>query len=481
MIIVKRINNFSTGCFARCYKEKNVAFYNNDNRDAEAVLHPYTHLLQHSQSVPLEINRAKGIYVYDKFGKPYIEGVSSLWCTSLGYGNEEIIEVATQAMRDLSFTHIFGGKTHENVILLAEKIKELVPFDASKVFFASSGSEANDTQIKLLWYYNNAIGRTQKKKIISRYRGYHGVTLASASLTGLPTLHQDFDLPIQQIYHTDCPHYYTEAQEGEDETAFSQRMAESLEKLIIEQDPDTIAGFIAEPIMGAGGVIMPPKGYFQAITAILRKYDITFIDDEVICGFGRLGTWFGSQYYDYTPDTMSLAKAMTSAYLPLSAVTISEPFYKAFLDQSKKIGTFGHGTTYSGHPVCAATALKVIEIYQRDNVVEKVAQKSHHFYNRIRRLHDHPFVGDARATGLLGAIELVRDKKMRQKFEPQHKIAIQLVHFAEKRGLIVRAVYGDVIGFCPPLIINETEIDEMFDIMEKALDDLNVYVKQEIL
>lgn len=439
-------------------------------RDVETLVHPYTNLDAHRTEGPLILETGSGIYVQDSNGKRYIEGMAGLWCTSLGYGNEELIETAREQLSRLSFTHIFGGKSHDPAIALAEKLKEISPAPASKVFFTSSGSEANDTQIKLAWYYNNARGLTKKKKIISRQRGYHGVTIASASLTGLPANHADFDLPIEGIVHTACPHYYREAQDGESETEFSTRMAEELDDLIQREDPDTVAAFIAEPVMGAGGVIVPPEGYFEKIQAVLDKYDILFIADEVICGFARTGNMFGSQTFGLKPDTITVAKAITSAYAPLGAVTVSEDVFQGMIDESSKIGTFGHGYTYSGHPLSTAIGLKTLEIYERDNILAHVRSVTPVFEQRLNALADHPLVGNVRSVGLLGGVELVADKKTKQPFEPKAGVSAHASKMCQEEGLITRNVFGDALALCPPLIITEGEIHEMFDAMERGLN-----------
>src|SRR5215217_2452093 len=335
-------------------------------RDVETLIHPYTQLASFRETGPLVLERGEGVWVYDGDGKPYIEGMAGLWCTALGYSNAELVEAAREQMARLPFTHLFSGRSHDPAIELAERLKEIAPMPVSKIFFCSSGSEANDSQVKLVWYMNNALGRPQKKKIIARLRGYHGVTIASASLTGLPANHADFDLPIANILHTSCPHHYRFGLEGESEEDFATRMAQELEDQILREGPDTVAAFVAEPVMGAGGAILPPATYFEKIQAVLDRYDVLFIADEVITGFGRLGTPFGSQRLKITPDTLSFAKALTSAYMPLGGVMIPEEMYQAMLDESRKLGTFGHGFTYSGHPVAAAVALKTLEIYRRD-------------------------------------------------------------------------------------------------------------------
>jgi len=447
-------------------------------RDIETVIHPYTNLARHREVGPLILNEGRGIYLYDDQGKRYIEGLAGLWCTALGYCNEEIVEAAAQAMRKVSFTHAFGGKSHDGVIELSEKLKEISPVAASKVLFGTSGSEANDMQIKLSWYYNNARGKPQKKKIISRIRAYHGVTIASASLTGLPWVHNDFDLPIARVLHTSCPHHYRYGQDGESEEAFGARMAQDLEDLIVREDPDTIAAFIAEPVMGAGGVLMPPKGYFEKVNAILAKYDIRFIADEVICGFGRTGNWFGTTTMAMKPQSISMAKAITSAYFPLSALTIEEDLYQAMLDESRKLGTFGHGYTYTAHPVGCAVALKTIEIYQRDKVIEHARKVSNVFQSRLKKLADHPLVGEARGVGLIGAIELVADKATKRAFDAKRQIGATAIGVMQEHGVILRNIQ-DAIAFCPPLIITTDEIHDMFDRVEKGLDQLEAQVRKD--
>lgn len=447
-------------------------------RDIETLIHPYTNLAAFRETGPLILETAKGINVYDPSGRPYIDGMAGLWCTALGYGNEELIEAATEQMRKLSYAHIFGGKSHDPAIALAEKLKEISPSPASKVLFANSGSEANDTQIKLAWYYNNARGKTAKKTILSRKRAYHGVTLAAASLTGLPNNHLDFDLPFSFVRHLTCPLYYRDALPGETEDDFGTRLAAELEDTILREGPDTIAAFIAEPVMGAGGVIVPPEGYLAKMQAVLRKYDILFIADEVICGFGRTGNMFGSQTYGIQPDSISIAKALTSAYAPLSAVTVSEDVYQAMLDESRKIGTFGHGYTYSGHPVSAAVGLKAIEIYERDNIVGHVRRVAPVFAKHFAALADHPLVGNARCVGLIGAVEVVADKATKRAFLPAQAVGAAVARFAEAEGLICRAM-GDAVALCPPLIITADEVDDVFGKLTRALDKAESWVAKE--
>ena len=344
-------------------------------RDIETLIHPYTNLDQFRATGPLVIERAQGVYVYDTDGKAYLEGMSGLWCTALGYGNEELVEAAAAQMRKLSFAHLFSAKSHDPAIELAERLKEIAPVPISKVFFCNSGSEANDTQIKLVWYMNNALGRPRKKKIISRIKAYHGITIASASLTGLPNNQIDFDVPIANIRHAACPHHYRFAHEGETEEQFSARLAAELEAMIITEDPDTVAAFIAEPVMGAGGVIVPPAGYFAAIAPVCAKYDLYLICDEVITGFGRLGRMFGCGVVGFEPHAISVAKALSSAYVPIAAVLLPEVMYQAMLKRvarSARSGTASPTRAIRSRPRWRSRRWRST---RGDRIVEQVAAK----------------------------------------------------------------------------------------------------------
>ena len=450
-------------------------------RDVETLVHPYTNLATFRDSGPLVIERARGVYVYDTEGKDYIEGMAGLWCTALGYGNEELVEAATAQMRKLSFAHLFTGRSHDPAIELAEKLKEIAPVPVSKVFFCGSGSEANDTQVKLVWYMNNSLGRPKKKKIVSRQRAYHGVTVAAASLTGLPSNHADFDLPIAGVVHTECPHYYRNGAEGESEDEFATRLATQLEELILHEDPETVAAFIAEPVMGAGGVVVPPATYFPKIMKVCEKYDLLMIADEVITGFGRLGRMFGSEVVGYRPHTISIAKALSSAYLPIAGVMVPPQMYDVLVAESQKIGVFGHGFTYSGHPVAAAVALKTLDIFARDRIVDKAVALMPQFRSGLNRLGEHPLVGEARGLGLMGGIELVADKRTKRAFDPKVGVAMHCVAAAQAEGLIVRALAGDTVSLCPPLIISAQELDLLFGRLSRALDRTLEWARNEKL
>ena len=450
-------------------------------RDVETLIHPYTDLDAFRAKGPFVLERGEGIHVFDGEGRRYIEGLAGLWCCSLGYGDEELADAARDQLARLSYAHLFGGKSHETAIELAERLKAIAPHAASKILFCCSGSEANDQQVKLLWYYNNALGRPAKKKIISRQRGYHGVTVAAAGLTGLPILHKEFDLPLPGILHVSCPDPYRNRLPDESEEEFATRLADELEAVIVAEDPDTVAGFIAEPVMAAGGVIVPPETYFDKICAVLRKYDVRLIADEVVCGFGRLGQWFGCQALGMTPDSVSMAKGLSSAYLPIGAVSIDDDLYAAMLEQSRRLGAFGHGYTYTAHPAAAAVACKVLDIYQRRDILGHVRAVAPVFERELKALAEHPLVGDARCKGLIGALELVADKPTKRSFAPGHQVAARAMAAAQERGLIVRALPrpGDTLGFCPPLIITAEQVAEMFALMRQALDDTEAWVNRE--
>ena len=440
-------------------------------RDLAYLAHPYTNLKMHQEAGPLVITRGEGVYVYDENGKEYIEGLAGLWCTALGFSEPRLAEAGRRAMSELPFYHSFGGKAPAPTIELAERLIGLAPAPMSKVLFANSGSESNDTAVKLIWYYNNALGRPEKKKIISRQRAYHGVTVATASLTGLPANHRDFDLPIPRILHAECPHHWRFAADGESEEAFATRLADSLEAFILREGPETIAAMFAEPVMGAGGVIVPPATYFAKIQPILRRHDILLIADEVICGFGRTGEVWGSQTYGIRPDMITCAKALSSGYIPISALMVSEAIWRAMLAESEKIGVFAHGFTYSGHPVAAVVALEALSIYEERNIFGHVRRVAPLLQAGLRRLQDHPLVGEARGVGLVGALELVEDKDSKAPYAAARGVGAYVSKRCEAHGLIVRVIGGDIIALSPPLIIDAVEIEEMLARLERALDD----------
>lgn len=439
-------------------------------RDIAYHLHPYTNAAKHEETGPLILTKGQGIYVFDEDGNRYIEGLAGLFCAALGFSEPRLVKAATRQLEELPFYHSFGHKSTMPGINLAERLIALAPVPMSKVFFANSGSEANDTAIKLVWYYNNALGRPEKKKIISRHRAYHGVTIATASLTGLANNHHDFDLPIERILHTDCPHLYRYGLPGESEEEFATRLADNLEQLILKEGPETVAAFFAEPVMVSGGVIIPPKTYFEKIQSVLRKYDVLLIADEVICGFGRTGNMFGSETYDIEPDMISVAKQLSAAYLPISALMINQKLYEAVVSESTKIGTFGHGFTYSGHPVAAAVALEVLDIYEERDIVGHVRNLAPYFQEQLLAFSDHPLVGEARGVGLVGAVELNRNKATKSPFDPGDGVATYAAQRAQANGVITRGL-GDTVNFCPPLIIEKDQVDALMAGMRLALDE----------
>ena len=449
-------------------------------RDIANVLHPYTDLKTHQEVGPVVISRGKGVRVWDDTGKEYIESVAGLWCASLGFDNERLVQAAVTQMRKLPFYHAFTAKSHEPAIDLAEMLIERAPLPMSKVFFANSGSEANDSAIKMICYMNNALGRPKKKKIIGRIKGYHGITIAAASLTGLPANHRSFDVPLPGFVHTMTPHFYHAGLPGESEDDFATRCADELEKLILAEGPDTVAAMWAEPIMGAGGVIVPPKGYFPKIQAVLRKYDVLLVVDEVICGFWRTGNYWGSQTLDIQPDILTCAKALSASYMPISAVLVNDRVFQALAKESNEIGTFGHGFTYSGHPVPAAVAIETLKIYDETDMGGHVGSVGPHLQGELRRLFaDHPLVGEVRGTGLIAAMELVADKATRTNFDPKAKVGPRLTKILEENGVIGRASVNDTLCFSPPLIISREEIDELLVRVGKSLDELTVQLRRE--
>jgi 4-aminobutyrate---pyruvate transaminase len=440
-------------------------------RDRESLVHPFTNLAEHALAGPLVIDRGEGVYVLDAEGHRYLEGMAGLWCASLGFSEHRLVRAAEAQLSRLPSYHLFGGKSYAAAIELAERLLALAPVPMSKVLLVNSGSEANDTALKLVRYYHHARGAPNKTKIISRVRAYHGVTLACASLTGLPNAHRDFGLPLEGVLHAECPHYYRFAEPGETEAGFASRLVDGLERLILREGPGTVGAFIAEPVMGAGGVILPPAGYFEQLQAVLKKYDILLIVDEVITGFGRTGQMFGCQTYGLRPDLITAAKALSAGYQPIGAVLLGEPMHQVLLAQSRRIGTFGHGFTTGGHPVAAAVALRTLQIYEEDDILGQVRACIPQFARRIRELAGHPLVGDARSIGLVGAIELMADGPRRIPFAPELKVGARVAQRALEQGLILRPLV-DTISFCPPLIIRPAEVDFLFDVVGRALDQV---------
>ena len=444
-----------------------------------SIVYPTTNLKHVEQ---LNIVRGDGVYVYDNSGKEYLEGLAGLWCASLGYGNAELIEAITDQLKTLSYSHMFGGRTHNVVIQLAEQLSDMLPVKNSKIFFANSGSEANDSHIKMLRYYFNVTGEPQKKKIIALERSYHGVTVASAALTGLPANHTHFDLPVDAlgVIRAESPHYYRGRKDNETEREFCERIIGNLEDLILRENPETIAAFVAEPIGGASGVVVAPENYFPEVENLLTKYDIMLWSDEVICGFGRTGSPFGCQTMGFNPQLVSLAKQLSSAYLPISASVIPEYMHEAMIEPSSKVGVFGHGYTYTGHPAACAAALKTLEIYKRDNLFEHAAEMGEYLQTRLKEFDSHPLVGEVRGRGLLAAVELVANKDSGEAFDDT-SVGAYAKQACQDNGLLIRAVGGNSIAFCPPLIITTDQIDEMVDKFSLAIQTTLQYANKESL
>jgi 4-aminobutyrate--pyruvate transaminase len=441
-------------------------------RDIASYIHPQTNPRAHLEAGPTIIAKGEGIWIEDNDGKRTLDAAAGLWCASLGFAaNERIARVAYEQMRRLGYYQTYRSASNDPTIDLAEKLLQLAPVPMSKVLLQCSGSEANDTAIKLVWYYHHAIGKPDKKKIIGRMAGYHGNTVASASLSGKPDMHADFGIPLPMMRHTEFPHWYRNRLDGESEEAFATRMAEALEKLIVDEGPETVGAFFAEPVMGAGGAIVPPRTYFQKIQAVLRKYDVLFVADEVICGFGRTGNWWGSQTYGLKPDMLSCAKALSAAFQPISALLINDRIFQAVLAEGDKQGSFAHGYTYSGHPVATAVAREALKIYEETDIVGHVRTVGPRLVAGLRRLaDDHPIVGHADGVGLIAGLEMVADKAARRPFPAEVRIGAIADRMARKHGLIVRVI-GNRLAFSPPLIITPAEIDELLARLARALDD----------
>lgn len=442
------------------------------------MLAPFTAGWQTTEANPLVIEKSEGSYVYDVNGKKYLDALAGLWCTALGGSEPRLVNAAVKQLNTLPFYHSFWNRTTKPSLKLAKELTDMfTASEMARVFFSNSGSEANDSQVKLVWYYNNALGRPNKKKFIARQKSYHGSTLIAASLSGLPALHQKFDLPAPFVLHTDCPHYWRYHLPGETEKEFSTRLATNLENLILKEGPETIAAFIAEPVIGAGGVITPPATYFEKVQAVVKKYDILFIADEVICGFGRLGTMFGCDKYGIKPDLVSVAKALSSAYMPIGAVLVSPEIYDVIHSQSNKLGSFSHGFTYSGHPVSCAVALETLRIYKERNILEQINKIAPKFQQGIKAYSDSPIIGEIRGTGLILGTEFTDNKSPDSPFPSEWGIGAYFGAMCEKHGMLVR-VAGDNTMMSPPFVMTPEEVDELIEKYGKALKDTEEKVLQ---
>ena len=442
--------------------------------DKQYVLHPTTALAAHLDKGPTIAQSAVNCSVKDTDGEERLDAVGGLWCVNAGYGRKELADAMADQAKELGYFHSFSSMSNSPMIRLSERLVNLVGSKMSKVFYGTSGSDCNDSLIKIVWNYNYLRGKPQKQKVISRDYAYHGVSIATASLTGIGAFHRGFGLPLPFVVHTSCPHYYRYGEEGESEEAFCDRMIRDLEELIERESADSIGAMIAEPIMGAGGVIVPPKGYFEKVQKVLQENDILLIADEVICGFGRLGTWFGHHYFGFEPDMIASAKGITSGYFPMSAAFISEDIWQTLLSGSEELGIFAHGYTYSGHPVGAATALANLDILERESLVENAAKVGAYMHQGLQeRILTHPHVGEIRGHGLIAAVQLVESKEPKKFYEAADKPAAPVAAAAMNHGLIIRPLpTGDSLAISPPLVITEKEVDFLLDSLLKALDDV---------
>ena len=442
-------------------------------RDAAAAFHGYTNLAAHEKQGAHVMVSGQGIRLTDEDGRSYIDGLASLWCSGLGFSEERLVEAAVRQMRALPFSSAFAGRSHAPLIELSEALSAIAPAPAHRPFFVNSGSEAMETAIQIVWYYNNALGRPQKKKLVGRARGYHGVTTGAGSLTALGYKQDGFDLPVSDRFlRLTCPSFYRDGKPGETEAEFTARLVQEFEDLIQREGPETIAALVGEPLMAAGGVVVPPAGYWPAMQAVCRKYDILVVADEVVNGFCRTGNWWGSQSFGLEPDIATCAKQLSAAFLPIGATMVSEAIFDVVAKRSGEMGTFGIGMTYGGHPVCAAVAVETLKIYHERDILGHVRAMAPQFQSRLKALADHPLVGETRGIGLIGGVEIVADKTTHASFPLAAKAALKVYEAAAKRGVLLRPLPSDSIGICPPMIVTPAEIDEIFDALKGALDDV---------
>lgn len=446
--------------------------------DRASMLHPVSSVADVLANGPTIYDHADGATVTDTSGHSLIDMGAGLWCVNVGYGRPELVEAARDSMAKLSYQHFFGGASAEPTIRLADRLLTLFREQSgaphmARVFFGNSGSDANDTAFKMVRYYHNLIGKPEKKKIISRMGGYHGVTVASGSLTGIPGYHKCFDLPIEGVLHTSCPSYPSFGLPGESEAQFLDRMIADLEQLIATEGPETIGAFIAEPVMGTGGVVIPPEGYYQRVQEVLDRHDILLVLDEVITGFGRLGHWFGTGALDLRPDIVSLAKGLTSAYFPMSATVISDRIWEALKEASLREGTFMHGFTYSGHPVGSAVAMANLDVMERENLISQAGLNGTYLLDGLRtRLSENPYIGDIRGLGLMAGVEFVADRSNGRAFPADTAPHRLVAKHATEQGVLTRALpFLAVNSFSPPLSISRDQIDIALDRYAAAVEE----------
>jgi len=444
--------------------------------DRDSFLHPSTHLAQHARGdTPSRIIKsAEGSFITDRDGNRFLDAFAGLYCVNIGYGRQEVAEAIAQQARELAYYHAYVGHGTEASVTLAQMVMDRAPDHMSRVYFGLGGSDANETNIKLVWYYNNILGRPGKKKIISRWRGYHGSGLMSGSLTGLTLFHNKFDLPLDTVRHTTSPYYYRREDASQSEAEFTAQCAADLEALIEAEGADTIAAFIAEPLLGTGGIVPPPAGYWQAIEPILRRHDILLIADEVVTGFGRLGSMFGSPFYGIEPDIMTIAKGLTSAYAPLSGSIVSEGVWKVLEKGTDENGPLGHGWTYSAHPIGAAAGVANLKLLDSLGLVANAGEVGPYLTRTLgEALGEHAHVGEVRGAGMLSAVELVKNRDTREAFDPGDKVVPRVVEAMSRRGVIARAMpQGDIIGYAPPLSLSREEADTVVTVTADAIAEV---------
>ncbi|HEU0222711.1 MAG TPA: aminotransferase [Paracoccaceae bacterium] len=434
------------------------------------VLFGFTDLPSLHARGPVVVTHGTGIFVHDVHGRSYLDANSGLWNMVAGFDHKGLAKAAQAQFDRFPGYHAFFGRLSDQTVALSEKLIEISPFNGGKVFFTNSGSEANDTMVKMLWFIHTVMDQPEKRKIITRVNGYHGVTVATASMTGKP-YNKWFGLPLPGFLHAECPHYYRYAEPGESEAAYVARLAASLEALIEREGAETIAGFFAEPVMGAGGVIVPPEGYFQAIQPVLQRHGIPLIADEVICGFGRTGNVWGCETYRFVPDAIIASKAITAGYFPLGAVILNGPLAEALMEAAERVEEFVHGFTASGHPVGCAVALKAIDVILNEGLLDNVRAVAPYFQERLRALAEHPNIGEARGVGLMGALEMVRDKASRASFAGDVRISERIANRCIDNGLLCRPL-GEGIVLAPPFIITREEIDRLFGLLERSMKEV---------
>lgn len=442
--------------------------------DAQRILHPATSIVDLLANGPRLITGGQGLTITDQHGAEQLDGVAGLWCVNVGYGRPELAQAMAAAAQQLSYYHSFGGASNPYQIELADRLLAMTPASLGKVYFGSSGSDANDTLMKIAWHYHYLRGNEGKRKIIARDQAYHGTSISSASLTGLPSFHKGFGLPMDCVLRVSCPHYWRFAAPNQSEDAYCDQLIAEIADTIEREGANTIAAFIAEPIMAAGGVIAPPQGYFDKLQPLLKQHDILLIMDEVVCGYGRLGVNFGSDFYNIQPDMMATAKGLTSGYFPLSAAFISDSIWETLVEGSRQLGAFSHGYTYSGHPVGCAVALANLDLIENEGLVANAQSSGAYLHQQLnQRLGNHSHIGEVRGQGLLAGIQLVADKEARTLFDPALKMPAKISNACLAAGLVIRPLPSiGALALSPPLTIQPADIDHIVDCIEQGLNDI---------